>query len=228
MLNQLIAWWSIPFMIYIAFALVVRAKHFPIPILIPIFSTIFAYFTYFAPEKIFSPLGDYLKKNALKLIMTVIGVVVVFAQSAFMLKTDLALYQENLYREEHSPSIQFYEELEKEYLSKIVLNRQLVIFRDVYVYVPNDPRFDDHFKWGVSNYDIALKHDPDLLILQMQHLYDYTQDGQLETATDPDFALTVKFYQDVLNYQVDGYTLLYQNEFGIAYLRTSLYEEFIK
>lgn len=228
MLHQLIAWWAIPFTLYIAFALVVRAKHFPIPILVPVFSTIFAYFTFFAPEKIFSPLGEYLKKNARNVIMTVIGIVIVVAQSAFMLKTDVALYQENLYREEHSPSIQFYEHVEEKYLSKIVLSKQLVIFRDVYVYVPNDPRFEDHFKWGVSDYEIALKNNPDLLLMHKQHLYDYTQEGQLETAVDPDFAFTVQFYNDVLNDNVEGFTLLYQDDFAIAYIRTELYEEFIK
>lgn len=226
MLYRLLALWSIPFMFYIAFAMTVKAKHFPIPILVPVFSTIFAYFTFFAPQKLFNPLGEYIKKNALQLTMTLLGVVVVSAQTVFMLRTDTTLYKENLYREEHSPSIQFYKQMEQEYLSKIVLNRQLVIFRDVYVYVPNHPRFEDHFKWGVSDYETALKDNPDLLLLQMQHLYDYTQEGQLETATDPDFALTVKFYEDALNHQVEGYTLLYQNDFGIAYLRTSLYEEF--
>jgi hypothetical protein len=226
MLNRLIALWSIPFMLYIAFAMTVRAKHFPIPILIPVFSTILTYFTFFEPKKFFNPLGEYIKKNALQLSMTLIGILIIGMQSAFMLRTDISLYNENLYREEHSPSIQFYKQLEEKYLSKIVLNRQLVIFRDVYVYVPNDPRFEDHFKWGVSDYETALKENPDLLMLQMQHLYDYTQEGQLETASDPGFALTVKFYEDVLNHQVEGYTLLYQNEFGIAYLRTSLYEEF--
>lgn len=227
MLHRSIALWSIPFMFYIAFAMTVKAKHFPIPILVPVFSTIFSYFSFFAPEKFFNPFGEYIKKNALKLAMSLLGILIVGGQIAFMIKADIALYTENLHREEHSPSIQFYKSLEENYLSKIVLDRQLIIFRDVYVYVPNDPRYQDHFKWGVSNYETALENNPDLLILQMQHLYDYTQEGQIETATDTDFALTVKFYEDILNNQVEGYTLLYQNEFGIAYLRTSLYEEFL-
>jgi hypothetical protein len=106
------------------------------------------------------------------------------------------------------------------------LNRQLVIFRDVMMYVPNLPSYDDHFKWGVSNYDTALKDNPDVLILNKQHLYDYTQEGQIETASDPDFALTVEFYNDVLNRTVAGYTMLYQDEFGIAYVSTPLYDHF--
>ncbi len=224
--NQLIAFWSFPFMVYIAFALVIRAKHFPIPILLPVFSALPAYFTFFAPERLTNPAGEYLKKNGTKLAMTLIGVVIVGAQVFYAFGRDISLYEENLHREENSPSIQFYETIERDYLSKIVLNRQLVIFRDVMMYVPNAPRYDDHFKWGVSNYDIALKDNPDVLILNKQHLYDYTQAGQVESASDPDFALTVEFYNDVLNGTVAGYTLLYQDEFGVLYVSTPLHDHF--
>ncbi|MBL8101273.1 MAG: hypothetical protein JNM02_01965 [Anaerolineales bacterium] len=224
--NQLIMLWSFPFMIYIAFALVIRAKHFPIPILLPVFSALPAYFAFFAPEKFFNPIGDYLKKSGLRLGLTLVGVAIVGAQIFYSLGRDVELYTENLHREETSSSLQFYAKIEKDYLSKIVLDRQLIIFRDVMMYVPNAPRYEDHFKWGVSDYEVALKNNPDVLILNKQHLYDYTQPGQLETASDPDFALTVQFYNDVLNGTVAGYTLLYQDEFGIVYLRTPLYDQF--
>ncbi|MBK8781331.1 MAG: hypothetical protein IPO22_05915 [Anaerolineales bacterium] len=226
LLNQLIMLWSFPFMAYIAFALVIRSKHFPLPILLPVFSALPAYFTFFAPERFTNPVGDYIRKNGLRLLFTLAGAAIVGSQVYFSLGRDISLYTENLHREETSPSVQFYEKIEQDYLSKIVLDRQLVIFRDVMMYVPNLSGYDDHFKWGVSNYDIALKDNPDLLILNKQHLYDYTQPGQAETAPDPDFVLTVQFYNDVLNDNVVGYTLLYQDDFGIVYLRESLYDQF--
>lgn len=224
--NQLIVLWSFPFMVYIAFALVIRAKHFPIPILLPVFSALPAYFTFFAPAGFSAPVGDYVRKHGVRLGMILLGVVLLGAQINYALGRDISLYEENLHREENSLSIQFYETLEQEFLSKIVLERPLVIFRDVMMYVPNQPNYEDHFKWGVSNYDIALKHNPDLLILNKQHLYDYTQEGQVESAADPDFALTVEFYTDVLNDSVPGYTLLHEDDFGIVYVQTVLYEYF--
>ncbi len=191
LLNQLIAFWAFPFMAYISVALVIRSKHFPLPILLPMFSALPAYFTFFAPERFTKPMGDYLKKNGLRLVLSLAGVIIVGAQVYYSLGRDISMVNENIHREETSPSIQFYSRIEQDYLSKIVLDRQLVIFRDVMMYVPNAPRYDDHFKWGVSNYDIALKNNPDVLILNKQHLYDYTQPGQAESAADPDFALTV-------------------------------------
>ena len=67
LLNQLILFWSVPFMVYIAFALVIRAKHFPLPILLPVFSALPAYFTFFAPAKFFQPISEYMKKNLFRL-----------------------------------------------------------------------------------------------------------------------------------------------------------------
>jgi hypothetical protein len=226
LLNQLILLWALPFMAYISFALVIRAKHFPLPILLPVFSALPAYFALFAPARFTNPLSDYLEKNGMRLVLSLAGVVIIGAQGFYSFKRDASMVTENLYREQTSPSIQFYSKIEQDYLSKIVLNRQLVIFRDVMMYVPNLPSYEDHFKWGVSNYEIALKNNPDLLILNKQHLYDYTQPGQAESAADPDFALTVQFYNDVLNGTVAGYTLLYQNEFGIVYLSSPLYDQF--
>ena len=226
LLNQLILFWSVPFMFYIAFALVIRAKHFPLPILLPVFSALPAYFILFEPARFFKPIGEYLKKNAIRLGLTFIGLLIVGAQVFFSLGRDTQLYTENLYREETSPTLKFYSKIEQDYLSKIVLDRQLVIFRDWMMYIPNSPAYKDYFKWGVSDYGIATKQDPDLLILNKQHLYDYTQPGQLEGAKDPDFALTVEFYKDALNGTVKDYTLLYQDDFGVVYIKTPLYDQF--
>jgi hypothetical protein len=226
LLNQLILLWSVPFMSYIAFALVIRAKHFPLPILLPLYSALPAYFVLFAPEKFIQPVGEYVKKNALRLGLTLVGLGIVASQAAFSLGRDVAMIDENIHREETSPALQFYAKIDQDYLSKIVLDRQLVIFRDWMMYVPTSPRYDDNFKWGVSNYAVATRNNPDLLILNRQHLLDYTQPGQLAGAKDPDFALTVEFYKNALNGTVEGFTQLYQDDFGVVYLRTPLYDEF--
>lgn len=74
-----------------------------------------------------------------------------------------------------------------------------MIFRDVMMYIPNSPRYEDDFKWGVSNYEIATKNNPDLLIFNRQHLRDYTQAGQIDFAAHSDFASTGQFDNDDLN-----------------------------
>jgi 4-amino-4-deoxy-L-arabinose transferase-like glycosyltransferase len=227
LLNQLILIWAFPFMVYISFSLVIRPKHFPLPILLPIFSALPAYFTAIAPQRFSKPFGDYIKKNVWRLVLCFVGVVIVGAQMIYSLRQDVSLYKENLHREENSRSLKFYSRIEQDYLSRIVLDRPLIIFRDVMMYIPNLPIYEDYFKWGVSNYDIAFRHNPDLLILNKQHLYDYTQPGQVESARNKDFVLTVQFYKDVLNGTVKGYVLLYEDDFGIVYLSAPLYNQFM-
>ncbi len=226
LLNQLILFWSLPFMAYITFALVIRAKHFPLPILLPLFSALPSYFTFFGPQKFTNPFREYLRENSFRLALTLIGLAIIGAQVVFSFGKSIPLYLDNLHREETSLPLQFYSRLEQDYLSKIILDRNIVIFRDVMMYIPNLSKYEDYFKWGVSNYEIATKQNPDLLILNKQHLYDYTQAGQLEGAKNPDFVFTVEFYKNVLNGTVKGYTLLYQDDFGIVYLSTPLYEHF--
>lgn len=224
LLNQLIIFWAAPFAIYISVALAIRASHFPMPILLPVFSSLPAYFTFFTLPRPTGPWLAYFKTNWLRLAMLAVGLIVVAAQFSFSLSKDIPLYVSTLNREKNNPSLQFYDELDANYLSRITLDRQLIVFRDVEIYFPNSSRYDIHFKWGVSNYYTIQKVNPDLLVLSKQHLYDYTQENL--QGRDPDFALTYEFYKDALNGTVNGFTLLYQNDFGIAYISTPLYQQF--
>jgi hypothetical protein len=120
--------------------------------------------------------------------------------------------------------LNFYAALDKNDLSRIILNRTLIVFRDVAVYVPDAANDKVDYQWGVSGYGYINKINADLLLLSKQHLRDYTQPGQ--TAFDSNFTDAVHFYKDALADQVRGYTLIYQDDFGMAYLSTPLYNQF--
>jgi 4-amino-4-deoxy-L-arabinose transferase-like glycosyltransferase len=226
LLNRLIMAWSVPFMIYISVALVIRSKHFPLPILLPVFSALPAYFTLASPSRFTRPVGEYLRTNGLRLFLLAVGVIGISWQFLYSLSLDVPRYRATLNREYDNPSLQFYSGLEQDYLSGLGLDRRLIVFRDVTMYVPDSPQYDVRFQWGIADYGDIQKIHADLLVLNKQHLRDYTQPGQLETASDPNFAQTYRFYQDALTGNVTGYTLLYQDDFGIAYLGTTLYDQF--
>ena len=226
LLNRLILAWVVPFTLYIAFALAIRPKHFPLPILLPLYSTLPAYFAAFAPPRFINPLGDYLKKYGARLLLFIAGVVIVGWQFAYSLNIDIPQYLETLNREKDNPSLNFYTALDKNDLSSIKLDRSLIVFRDVAMYIPNAANDKVYFQWGVSGYADINKIDADLLLLSKQHLRDYTQPGQLQTAVDPNFPDAYHLYKDALASQVQGYTLLYQDDFGMAYISTSLYNQF--
>ena len=225
LLNGLILAWVIPFSLYIAFVLVIRPKHFPLPILLPLYSAVPAYFTFFAPPRWMGPLGDYLKKYGVRLLMFLAGLVIVGWQFVYSLNMDVAQYMDTLNREKNNPSLNFYSALDHNDLSRLTLDRQLVVFRDVAMYVPNSANDKVYYQWGVSGYADIHKFNADLLMLSKQHLRDYTQPGQ--TAVDPNFSDAVHLYKDALAEQVQGYTLIYQDDFGMAYLSTPLADQFL-
>jgi hypothetical protein len=227
MLNMLIAAWALPFMIYISVALIIRPTHFPLPILLPVFSALPAYFIFFTPAQFTLPWADYLRKNGLRLFLLLIGVLIVGWQFVYSLGLDITQYQSTLTRENNNPSLKFYSKIDQDFLSHIVLDRPLVVFRDVIMYVPNSSNYEVFFQFGTSNFAYVQHINADLLLLSKQHLHDYTQPGQLQGALNPNFAQTYKFYNDALAGNVAGYTLLYQDEFGISYLSTPLYNQFI-
>jgi len=225
LLNGLILAWVIPFSLYVAFALVIRPKHFPLPILLPLYSAVPAYFTVFAPPRWISPLGDYLKKYGARLLMFLVGLVIVGGQFVYSLNMDVAQYMDTLNREKNNPSLDFYSALDHNDLSRLKLDRRLVVFRDVVMYVPNSANDKVYYQWGVTGYADIHKFNADLLLLSKQHLRDYTQPGQV--AVDPNFSDAVHLYKDALAEQVQGYTLIYQDDFGMAYLSTPLADQFL-
>jgi hypothetical protein len=223
-LNLMILAWAVPFALYIALALVIRPKHFPLPILMPVYSAVPAYFMVFTPPRFIRPLGDYLKKYGIRLLMFVVGIVVVGWQFAYSLNSDIPQYFNTLNREKNSSSLQFYAALNTNALSRVKPDRQLVVFRDVVMYVPNAANDKVYYQWGVSGYEYIHKINADLLLFSTQHLRDYTQTGQV--AVDANFDDAVHLYKDALTQNIQGYTLIYQNDFGMAYISTPLYNQF--
>jgi len=225
LLNLLILAWAVPFAIYISVALVIRPKHFPLPILMPVYSAVPAYFALFAPPRFINPLGDYLKRYGARLFLFAAGILIVGWQFVYSLNIDIPQYLDTLHREKNNPSLNFYTALDKNDLSRIKLDRPLIVFRDVAVYVPNAANDQVYYQWGVSGYAYISKINADLLLFSQQHLRDYTQPGQ--TAVDPNFSDAVHLYKDALAEKVQGYTLIYQDDFGMAYISTPLYNQFL-
>jgi len=106
---------------------------------------------------------------------------------------------------------------------RLVLNRPVVVFRDVAMYIPILPTGMCTSN-GKSVTATIQKIKADLLLLNKQHLHDYTQPNQLQTALDPNFAQTYRFLPDALNENVTGYTML-SRTIRHLYLSTPLYEQ---
>ena len=224
LLSLLIATWSIPFMLYLLFTVVIKPKHFFIPILLPVFSTLPFLFDAVWPRTF-----RLVKANLVKFVLLAVTLVVVLTQVIYNFNFDAKHYLAELNKEKDSQAIQFYEKLDEIVFSKISADDHLVIFRDVHTYVKDLPRWDVKYRWGLYDYTVIKNTNADVLILWKQMLYDYTQAGAAERALDQiKFSEARRFYSDALNHNVEGYHLIYQDDFGFAYISVALYDRYFK
>ena len=224
LLSLLIATWSIPFMLYLLFTVVIKPKHFFIPILLPVFSTLPFLFDAVWPRTF-----RLVKANLVKFVLLAVTLVVVLTQVIYNFNFDAKHYLAELNKEKDSQAIQFYEKLDEIVFSKISADDHLVIFRDVHTYVKDLPRWDVKYRWGLYDYTVIKNSNADVLILWKQMLYDYTQAGAAERALDQiKFSEARRFYNDALNHNVEGYHLIYQDDFGFAYISVALYDRYFK
>ena len=224
LLSLLIATWSIPFMLYLLFTVVIKPKHFFIPILLPVFSTLPFLFDAVWPRTF-----RLVKANLVKFVLLAVTLVVVLTQVIYNFNFDAKHYLAELNKEKDSQAIQFYEKLDEMVFSKISADDHLVIFRDVHTYVKDLPRWDVKYRWGLYDYTVIKNTNADVLILWKQMLYDYTQAGAAERALDQiKFSEATRFYNDALNHNVEGYHLIYQDDFGFAYISVALYDRYFK
>jgi len=221
MLHLLIATWSIPFGLYILYAIAIKPKHFFLPILLPVYSSLAVLFEFppFAADQPRKPIAWLFGA----LILTVIAY-----QFAIYINKDIQMYREVLTREEHEESLVFYSMLENDYLPRLQTDKQLVVFRDVRMYFPDDSRWVVRTYWN-SNYSIVEEIKPDLIILWSQRILDYTQEGALESAVNPEsFRDTYQFYVDADRNQLRGYRLIYRDAEGLFFVSDEIYEEFFR
>jgi hypothetical protein len=108
------------------------------------------------------------------------------------------------------------------------LDRPLLILRHVHMYVPNDPHWDVRHRWGLTTYSYIGRTAPDAILLWKQELYDFTNEAVLNSAVNPErFAEALPFYQDALNQNLVGYIHVYEDSYGILYIRDDLARQYL-
>ncbi len=223
-INLLILVWSVPFAFYLLFFSALKSEHYFLPVLLPVFSALPFIF-----DGLLSQPLSFTKQNAWRLGVLVLVYVVLLNQVFYNLKFDATFYSAGMRKEADSPSLQFFRQLDADYLSKIPPDSPLVIYRDVRMYVSDRPAWEVRHRWGTTDYAYIEKTNPDVIVLWKQRLYDYTNEGALERALNSDqVSEAVRFYRDALDHQISGYQLVYENDFGMAYVRAGLHQEFLK
>ena len=151
------------------------------------------------------------------------ALVLLAVQFGLYLHQDARIYAEVLYREANSPSIAFFRQVETR-LDELGLRAQpLVIYRDPTAYVAPCPNYDVRMNWRLASYDYLNRTQPDVLLLEMDYVREFTRPGAVESAVDPgDMQAWRDFYGDAVADRLAGYVIFYQDEYGLALLRETL------
>ena len=159
------------------------------------------------------------KVNAFN-ISVILLFIIVLVQFGQNLIWDFSTYQRRLERQETHPAIGFYKELDNQILACMPEDKKVRIYRDVRIYIPPKPEWDVQMRWGVVDYEIIQSINPELVLLQQQRIFDYTQADIIDTAEDKEqMKKTYQFYLDAYNKDIEGYYYLLEDEFGIAFIR---------
>jgi hypothetical protein len=221
-LLVLILAWIIPTAITINFSATRRTYYF-LPVILPLFSCL-AVLPFEKIRNLFSqkPKSGWSSWGWLLLA----GVIVL--QAILFIRTDVEKYRQALTREKTSTSIAFYKTLDSEFLPKIRENK-LVIYRDWHVYFPSQSDREVEMSWEMVSYDFINPIHPDLILLDRENLNLFSQAESVERAVDPQKMLPVyQFYRDAKSNQIPGYSLLYENSFGLAFVKTGLRDKYFK
>ena len=224
LLNFLILTWMIP-LTSIILIFGTRRTHYFIPVLLPAFSCLINYFSNF--DNVSHTLkhrdwGSRIKQIVLPIIVGVL----ILVQFFIFLKTDVSIYKKTLNRENESPSIGFYADIE-EMLSSKLENEKLVVYRDWRIYFPSNENWRVEMNWDMASYDYINDLNPDLILLEAENVQLFADPDTINKAVEPDeMRILNAFYGDAARDELPGYKLLYNDGFGYIFLRDTLYESY--
>jgi len=214
LLNGMILAYLTPYLLTVGTSSI-RPLYF-LPVVIPLGSAL---------VHLFDPVEGGARLNLISLLQGG-ALVLLVAQFGLYLRQDARIYTEVLYREANSPGIAFFRQVEAR-LDELGLSDQpLVIYRDPTAYVTPRPNYDVRMNWRLASYDYLNRTQPDVLLLEMDYIREFTRPGAVESAVDPDdMQAWQDFYGDAAADRLAGYVIFYQNEYGVALIRETLLQK---
>jgi 4-amino-4-deoxy-L-arabinose transferase-like glycosyltransferase len=215
--SSLILAWCLPLSISII-NLGTRRTHYWLPIMLPLFSTLINLF----PEEKLRLAGK--DRDWARIIMAAL----ILVQAAFFMGTNVGIYASQMQRETQAPAILFYDKLEEQVFDPIILDRQLVVYRDWGVYCPETVQRRVTMNWDLANHAYIADLDPDVILLDRENVLLFSRPEVVSQAVNPgNMRLMQEFYGAAARDELPGYMLVLQDGFGYALVREELAEAFL-
>lgn len=208
LLHGLILAWLIPVSVMVIFITHFKFQYW-LPVALPLFSCL----VILLPERLS---GAFLPTRGA--ILRLLALMVVGVQAALFLSADVTRFIERVNRAENEPSLQFYS-LAVEKLKPLVGNN-IFVYADARVYLPATPGWRSETTFELLEYSYIQEKKFDVLLLMEQRIRDYLQPGAVGV-DEAAFARSQQFYRDADQGKVQGYQLIYRNEFGLIFIGDS-------
>jgi hypothetical protein len=223
--TTLVLCWCIPLSYYVLFMIEVRPVHYLLPLALPLFTLLGYGLNHIDLPAHF--LNLFKRENWLATALSILFCGISLFQFGSNIRTDIGLYTQDLYREQNNPTIAFFHTLNDKYLSPVPVNQKVTILRDVRMYFPSSREHRVSEYYNTLVYSKIEKNNPDVLLIWKQRVIDYTQSGAASKATDPEaFKEINRFFTDAANHQIAGYQLLYENDYGMAFVSDGFNAQF--
>jgi 4-amino-4-deoxy-L-arabinose transferase-like glycosyltransferase len=203
---------ALPLGAYVIFAIAYQSERYLLPVLLPLASCA-------GSDVWWRALRDRAAPRPARAAGALAALALLFAFAGFVPR-DVQRYRDVLDRERASGSLAFYRELERGVIGALPPGASLRILRTPYVYVPPDPRFEVHLRWGGLELGDLAAANPDLVLVRREDLDRYGDPTFFARANEAERAHRMyAFYSAAARDALPGYRRLLETDFALAFGR---------
>ena len=220
LLNIIILTWMFPISIQVLWITHFKFQYW-LPVALPLFSSM----VIFLPEKIIlpkMPRGTSWSKMIQVVPQTAIALLIVI-QLGIFINSDIAQFAHHLNRAKESDSIKFHE-LAFNALDPLP-DQEMLVYHDVRMYVPPTKYWKTRARFKILDYGYIQSQGFDVLLLMQQRLYDYLNPN-IQGINPTELEQSKIFYRDADVGTIEGYQLIFRNQFGLVYVKSELYDQY--
>jgi len=222
-LNALLVFaWIVTYCGYFIFIAATLRPHYFLPVLLPLYSSL----ALFWPEERHwswpKPKADILPWiNALSVLLLLVALIfnlikMVGQLSGFMNEVT------------NSTSVQFFDQVDQEYLTKLPTDKNFTFYRDWRAYIAPQKNWTLIMDWSLEDYSKLEQYKPAVIFLEEDNILYFSDVSKLPIALDPGgMKMKYAFYSDAKNDDIKGYILLDESPFGKAFARQDIYTTYL-
>ena len=228
LLSIILLTWAMTFLGYFLFIAATLRPHYFLPVVIPMLSILAL--NWFENE---DKLAFWKMKLSIKNISwvswtNILSVMMITGVAIWNMAGIVEAVKGAYAQESDSPSIQFFNQVDAEYLQKLPTDKTITFYRDWRAYVAPQANWNLVMSWDLIDYDQIKQLNPAILFLESENINYFSDASKQAIALDAaGMKSKYEFYSDAKVGTIRGYVLLEQSKFGKAFARQDIYEKYL-